>query len=69
MIRCPLCGEMYVPNSAGACQGCLMSGACAANCCPRCGYRLPAETKLGGLLSRIWKRGESHAGHGIATKR
>lgn len=69
MTRCPLCGYEYEPNLSAGCAGCPLAGACSVSCCPRCGYRLPAESHLGKLLKRIAKRGVANGHSAIADRR
>jgi hypothetical protein len=70
MIHCPLCGYDYDPAaSKPTCQGCPLHQACSTACCPRCGYKMPAESKLGKLFKRLAAKGEQRADTHAAAKR
>lgn len=69
MTICPFCGHEFRASPAGGCAGCPMAGACAVSCCPRCGYRTPAESRLGKLLKRLTKKGVANGEAIGATKR
>ena len=52
-ITCPLCGATYAETEGRGCRGgCPVSSGCNLLACPRCGYEVPAQTKLTRWLSR-----------------
>ncbi len=55
-MKCALCGHEFEEKSAGACNGCPMSGACHMVRCPNCGYDTPAEPRLVKALKGWRKR-------------
>lgn len=70
MINCPLCGYAYEASAAKpTCQGCPLRSNCINTCCPRCGYKMPTESKLGKLFKRLAKKGEEVAGVNATVKR
>jgi hypothetical protein len=60
-IRCPLCGQRFVPE-ASRCASCPLAGkGCERVCCPNCRYSFPAESKVANWFLKLWKTGgEDH---------
>jgi hypothetical protein len=53
-MNCALCGFEFDPGQAApACASCLMSNGCHMVRCPKCGYEVPAETRLARLGKSI----------------
>jgi hypothetical protein len=54
MIHCPLCGLEYEATaSPSSCQACPLARGCSMACCPRCGYKMPTESRLGKLIKKL----------------
>jgi len=52
-ITCPLCGATYAETEGRGCRGgCPVSSGCNLLACPRCGYEVPAQTRLTRWLSK-----------------
>ena len=52
-ITCPMCGATYAETEGRGCRGgCPVSSGCNLLACPRCGYEVPAQTKLTRWLSK-----------------
>ena len=52
-ITCPLCGATYAESEGRGCRGgCPVSSGCNLLACPRCGYEVPAQTKLTRWLAK-----------------
>lgn len=69
MTVCPMCGTEYDGSKTAGCSGCPMGNSCAMACCPRCGYKLPGESRLGKLIKRLSARGGADEHAGVAAKR
>ncbi len=53
LITCPLCGEHYSEAEGQSCHGgCPLQSQCNLLGCPRCGYEVPAPTRLTRWLKR-----------------
>lgn len=56
-MKCPFCGHEFEAASAQvACAGCPVMPGCHLLRCPRCGYEMPPEAKLVGLIRRLRDR-------------
>lgn len=45
-----MCGSEFGREQArSACAGCPLGRGCTMICCPRCGYKMPGETRLARL--------------------
>jgi len=52
-ITCPMCGERYDEAAGRACRPeCPLAATCSLVHCPRCGYEMPAPSRLTRWLSR-----------------
>jgi len=56
MIRCPLCGHEFQPDSLTCHTGCPMGRRCNLVCCPHCGYHIVDESRsrAANWLRRLW---------------
>ncbi len=62
MTICPLCGYSFDgAQAAHGCQGCPMASACGSACCPRCGYKMAAPSRLGKFIKRLAAKGDADA--------
>jgi hypothetical protein len=53
-MRCPMCANEFTRDHAAlACRGCPFARGCKRVRCPRCGYEMPGETRLGQLVRRL----------------
>ena len=53
-MTCPLCGNEFSREEAvGACAGCPAALGCGLVRCPRCGYEMAVESRLG-IMMRKW---------------
>lgn len=54
---CPFCNLEYDPADApAACGHCALAGSCHMVRCPRCGYEMPAESRLSKWLRSFTER-------------
>jgi rubredoxin len=52
-MKCGFCGLEFDPNDADqACDSCPVSTGCHLVRCPRCGYEMPPESKVGRWLRK-----------------
>jgi Fe2+ transport system protein FeoA len=68
MVTCPLCAHRFIPAD-GCRSGCPLAGACHLQCCPRCGYQTPDESRsrLARLVRRLFGTPPVPAGAGATT--
>ncbi len=69
MTVCPFCGYEYESAATARCPGCPLANVCAMGCCPRCGYKLPTESRLGKLIRRLTTRGAARDNADVAPQR
>jgi len=52
-VTCPLCGARYSEEEGRTCHaGCPLERGCQLLACPRCGYEVPAPSRLTRWLAR-----------------
>jgi len=58
-ITCPLCGfEFEEEGNKSGCSCPFVSGSCEFICCPKCHYKLPAESKSVKFIKKIFRKKE-----------